>query len=324
MGVETMRRQFIFALAMSVSALLAIVVALPLLLTNLENLKANVDDDMEDFKMSTDAIWSDIMAFERSPRKHKRDVSLVYSYKPFIHRKGKRFRKYKATLRRSSSILKHEPDRQNLEPGPEEQPVDKRWGRRIAIKMQALPQFVYGQRIIKKVESGIAVKLIGAALTESHNERNPNIPKQCALRTNPDCPSGPPGMRGDDGLDGGVIGPPGTPGIPGLFVFRWDSGPGLKGQPGPQGDSGSTGQPGLDGETGESGPVGQRGHEGVEGTTGGLGLRGRRGRKGRQVKSLRYCKCPTRLEELRRYVLMPVSKKKAKIDYEYPKNIGIR
>ncbi|KAK6039763.1 hypothetical protein COOONC_22732 [Cooperia oncophora] len=53
MDVKTMRKQFLFALACSVFAILSIVIAVPLVLTSLDNLKADVDGDMKEFKASS-------------------------------------------------------------------------------------------------------------------------------------------------------------------------------------------------------------------------------------------------------------------------------
>lgn len=39
---------------------------------------------------STDKLWNDLIQIERSSVLVKRDIPLVYSYKPFVHRKSKR------------------------------------------------------------------------------------------------------------------------------------------------------------------------------------------------------------------------------------------
>ncbi|KHJ85711.1 nematode cuticle collagen domain protein [Oesophagostomum dentatum] len=89
MKEKAIRQSFIFALSTSTFALLISVIAVPLLQADLEHLKSDVLSDMDGFKEATDALWNELLQIERDSAVVKRDISLVYSYRPFVHRKSK-------------------------------------------------------------------------------------------------------------------------------------------------------------------------------------------------------------------------------------------
>ncbi|XGW26089.1 hypothetical protein V3C99_007030 [Haemonchus contortus] len=288
MDIKTLQWLFIFALAMSALALIAIVVAVPLLQAELDNLTAEILRDMKEFKASTDSLWTDIMAFERSSRAHKRDIPLVYIFKPLIHRKAKRPHKFKLERLRQSVSLKHKLWRVLAKVKPEEPYFDKRWGRRVTIKMEAPSPRAYGQAISKKHWRDMLtkIKVIEASHTGYYSDRKSETLKQCALVQNPECPMGSIGLPGEDGLDGedAPDGPPGSDGLDAenyaenecLLCPAGPPGPsGPPGPPGPQGPIGKNGVPGLQ-AVGHSppGPRGYAGLRGMKGSTGAPGLPG--------------------------------------------------
>ncbi|VDK58407.1 unnamed protein product [Cylicostephanus goldi] len=89
MNPDSLKWKLILALASSTFALLFTVIAIPLIQADLENLKTEVFSEMDEFRASTDALWDDLIEIERNPVA-KRDISVVYSRRPVIHRKAKR------------------------------------------------------------------------------------------------------------------------------------------------------------------------------------------------------------------------------------------
>ncbi|XGW15721.1 hypothetical protein V3C99_001290 [Haemonchus contortus] len=140
------------------------------------------------------------------------------------------------------------------------------------------------------------------------------------------CPQGPPGppgptgkpgargmrgargqaaMPGRDGQPGfpGTIGGVGAPGPageegpqgePGEDVEHQIGLPGPKGVPGPVGDEGDEGLQGDTGAPGPAGPPGERGPQGEKGDDGANGLPGEPGEEGEPGKDAEYCPCPKR------------------------------
>uniref|UniRef100_A0A5S6Q6Y9 Col_cuticle_N domain-containing protein n=1 Tax=Trichuris muris TaxID=70415 RepID=A0A5S6Q6Y9_TRIMR len=134
------------------------------------------------------------------------------------------------------------------------------------------------------------------------------IPGQRGMR-GPQGPKGPPGPLGPDGKPGfpgpaGPMGPPGPPGEPGPQGEHGDNGPdgvlGSKGETGPQGPPGAPGQqgtpgkPGSPGKNGPSGGTGPTGAPGAPGAAGTPGVAGSQGPPGGPGKDAQYCACPQR------------------------------
>ncbi|EPB72291.1 nematode cuticle collagen domain protein [Ancylostoma ceylanicum] len=301
MGVEATEWKFIFALATSTFAILVCIITIPLLQADLENLKIDVLSDMDEFKTSTDKLWSDLVQIERSSVIVKRDIPLVYSYKPFVHRKSKRKHKHHVE---NQCGLRPDPECPQGPPGPPgDDGVDGENG------LDGLPG-VDGK-------SGEAEDYRGCV--------------QCPI--GPPGPVGPPGPAGPDGPDG-VVGPPGSPGEPGKNTIKWLCPPGEKGVPGlvyvrkwvplpsPPGEPGPTGQQGPEGGTGEVGDAGPAGQEGLPGDPGSRGRIGRPGKRGRISLAERYCKCPSRTKSLRgKFVIGVNSTGGPEVD-QYPKDLN--
>ncbi|VDN41971.1 unnamed protein product [Gongylonema pulchrum] len=108
-----------------------------------------------------------------------------------------------------------------------------------------------------------------------------------------DGPPGPPGPVGDFGPDG-VPGPPGRTGPPGEDTERKIGTPGRRGPKGPPGCQGNQGDIGEDGKRGKRGKQGIQGPPGAPGSPGTDGLPGRPGRRGRPGHDAAYCNCPAR------------------------------
>ncbi|CAJ0604450.1 unnamed protein product [Cylicocyclus nassatus] len=352
--------KLILALVTSTFAILFTVIAIPLLQADLESLKTEVFSEMDEFRASTDALWDDLLEIERNPIA-KRDISVVYSRRPVIHRKAK--------LRRSQN-LRHRWI-------TKAQKYNHIYGAKLAQMAKAIPQLdkSWGKRI-------------AIALKRMPKRRQQN---QCRLRPDPECPQGPPGPPGDDGSNGengvdgvpgtngksatdylvciqcpvgppgprgprgapgpvgphgpdgepgvsgigppgpegakgevgpqGVTGPPGTPGEPGRVGTRWMCPPGEKGVPGPPGGFGPGGPLGSSGEVGLPGATGLIGKRGLIGAPGEPGKIGSRGRKGRKAFDPNYCECPIRTKSS---VGMPVINPKNSTEFDkYPKNLDL-
>ncbi|CEF61955.1 Hypothetical protein SRAE_1000023100 [Strongyloides ratti] len=150
------------------------------------------------------------------------------------------------------------------------------------------------------------------------------------------CPSGPIGPDGPPGLQGlvGLKGDKGIPGIPGKDGFDGEQGdigdvgpqgfPGHRGKQGPKGKDafggiglpGPKGLPGSQGPTGKQGPrgkknyiyglpgsVGKPGPRGLDGIEGSPGLRGPKGLPGLPGGNVKFCPCPTELENIEKKLL---------------------
>ncbi|EYC02095.1 hypothetical protein Y032_0102g3480 [Ancylostoma ceylanicum] len=312
MGVEATEWKFIFALATSTFAILVCIITIPLLQADLENLKIDVLSDMDEFKTSTDKLWSDLVQIERSSVIVKRDIPLVYSYKPFVHRKSKLRRKRLLRHRVLMKTRKHwqEPSAKIFKVERKRPVFDERWGRRISISMKkclaskinlfaAPPQRVYGQTIIKKHGREVFsdAELIGIpGERKSKRKHKHHVENQCGLRPDPECPQGPPGPPGDDGVDGenGLDGLPGVDGKSGEAEDYRGCVQCPIGPPGPVGPPGPAGPDGPDGPPGEPGvgAVGQPGPEGEKGEPGPPGVVGPPGSPGEPGKNTIKWLCP--------------------------------
>ncbi|EYC02093.1 hypothetical protein Y032_0102g3480 [Ancylostoma ceylanicum] len=350
MGVEATEWKFIFALATSTFAILVCIITIPLLQADLENLKIDVLSDMDEFKTSTDKLWSDLVQIERSSVIVKRDIPLVYSYKPFVHRKSKPppQRVYGQTIikkhgrevfsdaeligipgeRKSKRKHKHHVENQcGLRPDPE------------------CPQGPPGPPGDDGVDGENGLDGLPGVDGKSGEAEDYRGCVQCPI--GPPGPVGPPGPAGPDGPDGppgepgvgavgqpgpegekgepgppGVVGPPGSPGEPGKNTIKWLCPPGEKGVPGPPGEPGPTGQQGPEGGTGEVGDAGPAGQEGLPGDPGSRGRIGRPGKRGRISLAERYCKCPSRTKSLRgKFVIGVNSTGGPEVD-QYPKDLN--
>uniref|UniRef100_A0A0K0ERB2 Nematode cuticle collagen N-terminal domain-containing protein n=1 Tax=Strongyloides stercoralis TaxID=6248 RepID=A0A0K0ERB2_STRER len=141
----------------------------------------------------------------------------------------------------------------------------------------------------------------------------------------PPGPEGPPGLQGPTGLKGdkGIPGKPGSDGIDGepgdigdiglkgysgnrgkqgpkgKDAFGGTGAPGPKGLPGSQGPTGKQGPRGkknyVYGSPGNVGKPGPRGYDGIEGPP---GIRGPKGPPGLPGSDIKFCPCPTELENL--------------------------
>ncbi|KHJ88127.1 nematode cuticle collagen domain protein [Oesophagostomum dentatum] len=104
---------------------------------------------------------------------------------------------------------------------------------------------------------------------------------------------GPVGPQGDAGQDGhrGNDGPPGSAGKDGQ---RGIGAAGPQGPLGPRGPLGNPGPRGKDGIRGPDGPPGPPGKPGIPGPNGNDGQSGRPGQRGQPGKDATYCPCPRR------------------------------
>uniref|UniRef100_A0A0N5BYY1 Col_cuticle_N domain-containing protein n=1 Tax=Strongyloides papillosus TaxID=174720 RepID=A0A0N5BYY1_STREA len=145
------------------------------------------------------------------------------------------------------------------------------------------------------------------------------------------CPRGPTGPDGPPGLQGhpGIKGDKGSPGIPGKDGKDGEQGdigdiglqgfPGHRGKQGPKGNDafggtglpGPKGLPGSQGPTGKQGPRGKRnyvygppgsigkpGPSGLDGIEGSPGFRGPKGPPGLPGSDIKFCPCPSEIENL--------------------------
>uniref|UniRef100_A0A0K0DCN5 Col_cuticle_N domain-containing protein n=1 Tax=Angiostrongylus cantonensis TaxID=6313 RepID=A0A0K0DCN5_ANGCA len=362
MCVEMMERNFVFAIATSAFSMLVILIAIPLLHENLENLKTEIVEEIDNFRTSTDRIWADLLEIEEISGPAKREIPFLYSYQPFTHRKTKRPQFLNRRHLMSWNIRVHKPKWLHIKPiikGVNNE--ERQWGRRVAVTIRP------SLRHILELSD---VEPTGMLYEQSYKAKTYKPHEHCELRPDPSCPGGPPGPPGQDGEDGddglgghagidgldghrvrssnmkcrqcplgpqgppgppgrtgprgkdGIIGTPGTPGEPGKFYIRWVSSPGEKGFPGSIGKSGKAGARGNDGEVGKTGAPGKTGRRGRAGMPGIQGNRGKVGKKGRIPKGSHYCKCPNRSKGVRGHFSVGVKKNGSEIN-QYPKNLNI-
>ncbi|VDM55567.1 unnamed protein product [Angiostrongylus costaricensis] len=217
MRAEMTERSFVFAIATSAFSMLVVVIAIPLLHENLEHLKTEILEEIDNFRTSTDRIWADLLEIEEISRPAKREIPFIYSYRPFTHRKTK------PSLRHILELSDVGPtgmlDEQNYKGKPHEH-----CELRPDPSCPGGPPGPPGQDG-EDGDDGLRGQA-GIDGLDGHRVRSSHMKcKQCPLGL--PGPPGPPGRTGPRGKDG----PDGEPGVVPVGP------PGPKGDPGPQGDA---------------------------------------------------------------------------------------
>ncbi|VDM60805.1 unnamed protein product [Angiostrongylus costaricensis] len=275
-------------------ALVACLLSFPMILTEISNIHAELDAEIESWKLETDILWKDMNKYGRIRRQ-------AYSYA--------------APLTRASFS------------GPQVSVTTP--GRPRPNVLQRISTFqspkVFGDQNIRRpshrfAAGGHSPDSVGVAssLSSSSNNGNSNhisnsnvfpltdgapsngknvehsiIPVQpnenCNCNLENTCPAGPPGPKGVPGFEG----PDGIPGIPGIDGKDAEDAKALtqqydgcfncpQGPPGLPGPTGKPGARGMRGARGQAAMPGRDGQPGFPGTLGGVGAPGPVGEEGPQ------------------------------------------
>uniref|UniRef100_A0A0K0CVC9 Col_cuticle_N domain-containing protein n=1 Tax=Angiostrongylus cantonensis TaxID=6313 RepID=A0A0K0CVC9_ANGCA len=308
-------------------ALVACLLSFPMILTEISNIHAELDAEIESWKLETDILWRDMHKYGRIRREaygsspHRASFSGPQVVLNRMKSDGTKFwnelARFRVPARSENSHFKEmsEDHLINLQQTPNENcncNLEKTCppgppGPKGAPGFDG-PEGVPGVPGIDGKDAEDA-----KALTQQYDGCF-NCPHGPPGPPGPTGKPGPRGMRGargqaaTPGRDGqpgfpgtlGAIGVPGPPGEegpegePGENIEHQIGVPGLKGQQGPPGEPGDQGLQGDTGAPGQPGAPGERGPQGEKGDAGTYGPAGEPGEEGEPGKDAEYCPCPKR------------------------------
>ncbi|KFD54895.1 hypothetical protein M514_04329 [Trichuris suis] len=258
-------------------ALLACLIMTPMIYFEVQNVRLELDTEMDEFKLATNELWEEMMSFT-GPRERRQAYGVPPSPQPSDGYGQPSVHNGRGHVPAGSV------------PGVLGTTGGRTPSSSVSGGMEGLglpPEITFGSEF---GESLVTVAP-GVARQKPICKCNPAQAKKC-----PAGPPGPKGQRGEPGQDG----PPGEPGKPGrdaedvqaqrqllgtcATCFSCTAGPpGPNGPPGPQGLVGPSGRPGTPGCDGTPGPPGEMGPPGQPGPRGNAGPKGIVGKDAERV-----------------------------------------